>query len=593
MSRFSLLVGPIFLLPAAAPPLTAQQDSVRVVIQIQGIQGELERNARAVMMLARRAAQGRLPARRIPGLYQRGGTDIAAALRPYGYYEPRIASALEAGADQWTAHFVVDPGPVVRIRSVAIELEGEGADRPEFRARITEFPLRTGDTLHDPSYEAGKLALLGVASDSGYLDADFDTAVVMVDRDQRSADIRIRFNTGPRYRFGPVRFEPTILKESLLRTRVGFREGDFYRHDKLLEFQNALSEDPYFARVDVLPRREQAAGLAVPIDVLLAPRPRWTWEFGGGYGTDTGPRGRANAMWRYVNPSGHFADAEILASFVEQRAAARYNIPAVLHASGVLSFFGGFSRTSVNPHRQITPFGVTSRTITGGARLTRQRIGWREALSLSYVRTRFEIGVDSARTSLLIPAAGWERTRSDSRILPRSGLRTALDVQGSRRGLLANTSFFQVRASAKAVLGLLPRIRLITRGEVGRTFTGNLSSLPPQFRFFAGGDASVRGYRYLSLAPRDPRGQVLGGSSLIVGSAELDYQIMPRWLIATFLDAGNAMSRFGLADLRQGAGIGIRFVSPIGMIRVDAAVPLQPLPGMGRFRLHFSMGPDL
>jgi translocation and assembly module TamA len=579
---------------ALASGLEAQQaDSVRVVVEIQGLTTPLERNVRATMLLEREAREGKLPARSIPHLYRRGESDIATALRPFGYYQPRVAKALEPGKDAWTAHYVVDPGPPVLVRTVRIDLAGEGAERNQFRQRVTGFPLQARDTMRDQLYEAGKLSFLTTASDSGYLDADFDTSVVLVNQGQGAADIRIRFRTGQRFQFGPVRFEQTILDEKVLRSAVTFREGQFYRQDKLLELQNQLSEYPYFSRVEVIPEREKAHGREVPVRVLLEPRPRWTYEFGGGYGTDTGPRGRVNGMWRWLNRQGHYGEAQVLASFTEQRLTGQYHIPAVLHRTGLLTLLAGYARTSVNPQGRFNPYDVASRTWTAGVRLSRKRIGWQEALSLSYQRASFEIGIDSARTALLIPAISWARTWSDSRILPRKGLRTRVELQASQKGILATASFFQLHASAKAIFGFAPRFRLITRGEVGQTFTSAFRSLPPNIRFFTGGDETVRGYRYLALAPVDSLGQVLGGKSLLVGSAEVDYQLMPRWLVAVFTDAGNAMDRLSLSGIRKSVGAGVRFVSPIGMIRLDGAFAMTKVPGSNRFRIHITMGPDL
>jgi translocation and assembly module TamA len=298
-------------------------------------------------------------------------------------------------------------------------------------------------------------------------------------------------------------------------------------------------------------------------------------------------------MWRRLNRRGHYADAELLASFAEQRLTGRYNIPAVLHRTGLLTLFAGFNRTTVKPRGRTNPYEIAGRTWTAGVHLSRKRLGWQETLGLSYQRASFEIGVDSARTALLIPAASWERTRADSRILPRRGLRTRVEVQASQQGMLSTASFLQLRGSVKMVFGFAPRFRLLARGEAGRTFTSEFRELPPLVRFFTGGDQTVRGYRYLSIAPRDSLDNLLGGQSLLVGSAEVDYQVMPRWLIAAFTDAGNVSSRFSFAAMRQSVGAGIRFVSPIGMIRVDGAYALNNLPGQGRFRLHITMGPDL
>ena len=122
---------------------------------------------------------------------------------------------------------------------------------------------------------------------------------------------------------------------------------------------------------------------------------------------------------------------------------------------------------------------------------------------------------------------------------------------------------------------------------LSRTFR----QLPPTARFFTGGDQSVRGYQYLSLGEHDSLGNVIGGRSLLVGSAEADYRFKSRFAFALFFDSGNAMERFTLSDLKQGAGAGIRWISPVGLIRVDGAFALS-LPGTP-FRIHLSLGPDL
>ena len=101
----------------------------------------------------------------------------------------------------------------------------------------------------------------------------------------------------------------------------------------------------------------------------------------------------------------------------------------------------------------------------------------------------------------------------------------------------------------------------------------------------------MRGYQYLGLGDLDSLGNVIGGRSLVVGSLEADYRFMSRFALALFFDAGNAMERFSLSGLKQGAGAGIRWISPVGLIRVDGAFALS-LPGTP-FRIHLSLGPDL
>jgi translocation and assembly module TamA len=115
--------------------------------------------------------------------------------------------------------------------------------------------------------------------------------------------------------------------------------------------------------------------------------------------------------------------------------------------------------------------------------------------------------------------------------------------------------------------------------------------MPPTLRFFTGGDVSVRGFGYLRLGPRDSLGNITGGQALMVGSVEADYQLLTNWAVAVFTDAGNATNRFSLTNLEHSVGAGIRFLSPVGMIRVDGAfgISRKNMP----FRLHLTIGQDL
>jgi len=578
------LFGALGIATAVATAPLAAQDSARVRIDIQGVNTELARNVRLVLQLAQESAAGPLTHTRIVHLHKRAESEIETALRPFGYYEPRIVKSLQPGPSEWVALYVIDPGIPVRVRGVTIQVAGPGGQLPVFQNLVTNFPLHEGDTLRDQKYEAGKLAFLTAATDSGYLDADFDTTLVLVNRDTHTADIVLRFETGPRYKFGPVRFEQDFLDDGLLRKRVPFREGQPYTHRRLLELQTALAEDPYFQRVEVMPQRNEAKDLEVPIRVLLEPRKLWTYEVGVGYGTDTGPRGRSNGMWRRINSAGHYAEAGLVLAPVEQTGWGKYNIPGIGHKAGVLTLLAGFSRAA--PRN-----AITTRTYLGGARISRHRLGWAETISLAFQRATFEIGVDSGKANLLIPGASWERTKADNKMFPRRGIRTQLEIQGSTSGLISTTSFLQLKGTGKVVYGFLPGLRVLARGELGRTFTSQFHELPPTLRFFTGGDLSVRGYGFETLAPRDSLNNLLGGKALMVGSAELDYQFMPRFALAVFGDAGNAMDKLSLNKLAYGVGAGIRFISPIGLVRLDGAFGLS---SKNRpFRIHITMGPDL
>ncbi|HEU4828534.1 MAG TPA: autotransporter assembly complex family protein [Gemmatimonadales bacterium] len=581
-ARAFLLWGMVSLVAGSRAAAQLTPGPHPVTVRIEGVDGPLAANVRTVLEISRAADTGALSLDRAVRLHRAADADIGTALEPFGYYRPRIRKSLQQDGDLLVARYVIDPGPATIVTRVDVALFGEGADDPAFHEAVTGFPLARGDTLRHLPYETAKLGLITLAGDSGYLTADFDTSVIRVDREAATAEIVIHFATGPRYRFGPVHFEQSILDTSFLRTRVPFATGDPYQRDKVLELQAGLAEDPYFERVEVIPRPERADSLLVPIDVVLVPRPPQAFEAGIGYGTDNGPRGRGIARLRRLNRRGHHAEAEIVGSFIERSASVQYMVPAFAHPKGILTLLAGYAI--------LNPATSASRTYVASVRLSRPRLGWRETFSLSWQREAFRVATDSATSTLFLPGASWERTRSDSRIFPSSGIRTRLDLQAAHDGVLSTASLLRVSASGKIVRSLGGRTRALVRAELGRIFTSQFRRLPPTLRFFAGGDQSVRGFGYQSLGPQDAKGKITGGRNLVVGSLELDYRVTPRWAVAVFTDAGNALEDFAL-DLEQAVGAGVRWISPIGLIRVDGAFPISEEDAP--FRIHLSIGPDL
>jgi translocation and assembly module TamA len=165
-----------------------------------------------------------------------------------------------------------------------------------------------------------------------------------------------------------------------------------------------------------------------------------------------------------------------------------------------------------------------------------------------------------------------------------------LDIHGGVKSPLTETTFLHSSISARAVLPLAQRGRLLLRGELGTIQSETFSDLPPSQRFFAGGDQSVRGYGFQKLSPKNSDGDAIGGEHLTVASVEADYLVYKNFGVATFFDIGNAGNKI-LADLKKGAGVGLRYRSPVGMIRLDVARPLDDSPDS--FRVHISIGADL
>ncbi len=525
---------------------------------------------------------GKLTEERIRRLHEQAPEEIGEALQPFGFYKPQVRSKLTQDGKTWTARYDVDAGPEIKIASVDLKITGAGADDPRFRELASHFPVRQGDVLVHPRYEGGKKLLEELAAETGYLDAAFQENQVRVDLERYRADVILHYETGPRYLFGPVYFHQNVLDGGLLTGYVEFVPGEPLDVNKVLKLQNALSDSPYWSRVEVVTRKEDAEGLEVPIDVNLVPSKPVRFSGGVGYGTDTGPRVKGAFDFRRINQRGHRAHVEASVSQIEQSFLSSYLIPGAFPRTDTLSFNLAYDRQHTNT--------LDSQTGLAGAQYSFLRRGWTQTYGLNFQRESYEVGVDKGVSNLLVPSAGFERVQADDRIDTTNGFRARLTLQGTEENPLSDASFVQGLIDGKVIRTVGERNRLIARAQLGYTATDQFRQLPPRFRFFAGGDQSVRGYRYQSLGPKDEKGNVIGGEALTVASLEYEYRFRPKWGVAAFYDTGNAFHNFG-GSLAQGAGFGIRWISPIGPVRADIAWGLSD--ARHPIVFHLNIGPDL
>lgn len=570
---------------AAAAPASVPAAEVRV--EVTGVSGALEENVRAFLSLAREAESDPSPAR-IRNLHAGAPEEIRRALEPFGHYQPTIEHSLDRDGETWTARYRIDPGPPLRLSDVEVRLRGEGADDDAFRRLARDFPLGEGDVLEHAAYEAGKAELLEEASERGFLDAEFETAAIRVDRTRYDAQVELALDTGPRYLFGEVTFYQEILDEDVLDGYLlEIERGEPLSAERLLELQRTLGSSPYFASVEVVPRPRLADGREVPVHVRLVPAARQEYQVGLGYGTDTGPRGRAGLEVRRINRRGHQGNLELVGSEVEQSFTGRYRIPGAYPRTDVWTLSAGYASLDTETSE--------SETALAGVALTQSRGRWRESFGLRFTREDFEVGVDRGTSELLVPSASWSRVRADDRLHPRDGERVELSVRGAAEGALSEASFVQVRAEGKAIRALGADARVLGRLVLGWTGTDDFRELPPSVRFFAGGDQSVRGYEYQSLGRRDREGNVIGAETLLEASLEVDWLFFERWGrwgLAAFYDVGSASLDLA-GDLRQGVGGGLRWLSPVGLVRADVAWALDAEATGTPVRFHLTIGPDL
>ena len=580
----TLLTCPPGFAKATADKPTNQPGKVEV--SIEGVKNKELANVEAALSI-RGTAPADLPLDNwLRRHHARAPAQIKQALQPYGYYTPQITSELRQLDDGWLAIYRIKKGPAVKIRNIDIRLEGERSGTDPFAVARQKFDLKVGERLRHDRYETAKTLLQDAALRYGYLDARFITRELRVNAAESWVDIVLHYDPGPRYRLGAVEFVQDTLEPEFIQRYVPFESGRDYDRALLVELENGLVDSNYFSDVEIELLKEQAIDNLVPIRVTTTPRKPQQYSVGLGYGTDTGPRLNLGFEWRRVNRKGHRAGANLTLSDVKESLSAQYEIPIEDVRKDTLSFGANLLKEDagdgVSEERE---FGVTHTT---GWR------GWRRSLYLTVGQSISQLSNAEQSFDLVIPGVTLTHTRSDNPIYPRNSLGLSFDAHGAHRKALSDASFLQGRLLTRYIRPLDERSRLILRGEIGVTALDDDSTLPLSQRFFAGGDQSVRGYRYQSLGDLNANNEVIGGQYLLVTSIEVDRLLWKDWGLAAFIDAGNASSSTSI-DLKKGAGLGLRWRSPVGLVRLDVARPLDdPADGdPAEYRLHFGIGVEL
>jgi len=572
---------------AALPFLNGEEEKPRIEVKFEGIDGPPLENVRALSSLQRMATAKELDAEMVGRLVQRAPAEAATALRPYGYYEPEVTTEFHEAGDRWQVTVRIKPGQPVMLVGQQVEVTGPGRDEPFMREALARSPLRTGKQLSHAAYDQLKGDLLRAALGNGYLDAAFTTAELLVEPAQHAARARITLATGERYRFGPTTLEQAVVNESLVNRYLRYREGDWYSAEALLRTQFALDDSEYFSVSEVVPGQRDRAARVVPIRITSTPNRRHLYTIAVGYGTDTGPRGTVGWEDRRVNDRGHRLRAQVRASSVEDSVGLVYAIPWKDPALEKLSFeLKGFTEQSADVE-------TSGGTFTAG--LTQVRGRWQRVLSAKLDVTEDKVTTQSGTSSLvntsqsrlIVPGITFARLPPDFLGINATPTGFRIEVLASTSELGSDTNFTRIDVTDDHLFRLTDKWYVYLRGEIGASVVGDFEELPASYRFFAGGDQSVRGYGYKELSPVDEDGNKVGGRHLLTGTVELQRNLPRNLVAAVFVDAGNAFNKFG-DPLAYSAGIGLRYRLPFLSIGLDVAQSISDPRLDPRFHINFT-----
>lgn len=573
--------------------IAATAQAARVDVEIDGLDEEMRDAVRATLELEEYQKRDISPAA-LRSAWRDADAQIRQALEPFGYYDARIEKELTGDANSgWKAKFSVKKGAPAIVRNTHVEVRGAGKEQRRVAAAVAGFAPKVGERLDHATYEASKAAIDTTLRGSGYLDAKTTHRRVTVKPDEESADVDLQWESGPRYKFGDVRFTGDApFSENFLQQFVPWRgrEEPYFSSEQVLNLQQRLVDADYFELVSVAPALDERKDGEVPIDVLLKRDERTVYSGEVYYSTDFGAGVRVGAQRRWLNRKGHKADTQLEYSQRLQSAAVHYQIPRPSREDRSYDFGVAYRDETTDVSR--------SRNFQLAASRSEKRWhGFTRTIGLKFLRGDFELGqhddnLEFGSSKLLFAEGTLSRRRVNDKLAPRKGYVFDVGVRLASDALVSDTDIAQSWSSITWLLPQGDRGRIKMRGEVGAMTVGNFDALPPDLRFFAGGDRSIRGFDYHEIGEVNDRGIIVGGKYLALASAEYEYYFLENWGGAVFTDAGDAFS--DTFELNLSVGVGVRWRSPLGPVRLDVGFPIESArPLQQSWRLHVLLGPDL
>ena len=523
---------------------------------------------------------------------------VERLLRIEGYYDAVVQTRFEADGAERVAVFIdVQAGPLYELDAIALPgLEAAIVPDPEkFR---DSFGLQSGAIVNSDRIMEAIGRLDGAMVENGYAFAKTGEPELEIDHAERLGDLEVAVTPGGRFNFGSIVLAQTDLFDAdHVQMIARFNPGDLYQASDVEDLRRALIATGLVSTISVDPVVAQDPD-AVDIAVNVTPAPLRTVAGELGYGTGEGAR--AEVSWEHRNffpPEGLVRATAVLAT-QEQSGSLAYRRNNYRRRDNILNGRAGLSVVD-RPAFKAQTFSVAANIERLSNLIYQKRWSWSAGVELLASREEDVTGPAGAtgRDTYFIGALPGLVTfdASDNLLDPTRGFR--LTGRIAPEASLQNGSFFYVRGQldGSAYFPVSEKIVLAGRTRLGTITGAGNNRIAPSRRLYSGGGGSVRGYGYQSIGPRDANNDPVGGRSLVEFS--LEARVRTGFLggnlgIVPFVDAGNVYTSSSpdFSGLRYGAGLGVRYYSDFGPIRIDVGTPINPQPGDSRIAVYVSLG---
>lgn len=616
----------LVLLPAAA--------MAELVYDVRGVDDPLKANILQQFEILQLGAQARLTERDIENIIARSENDAKISLRPYGYYAAEVKGRLIKQSDgQLVVRLGVITGPAIRIEQLQLEIVGDGSNRKILREWRDDWPLDEGRVLNQVTWEEEKRLAMELSASLGYLAAEFTTHTLEIDLERNRANVKLTLDTGPRFVMGDIDFGEHILNPGILELIPRFEKGDPYTSYLMDRFRADLWTTGYFTDIDVVQTEvPETEPPSVNLQVRTSTDYRNRYTGAVGFGSDTGFRLQANWSRHPMSASGDRIDLGIGWQELDNQYAIRatYRKPRAARNREFWTIDTVLRTESMDLEFKLDEEDDDYVKIANGSvdeihlRLGRLKVRNMGGGEMQLFETPFVQHINSEERYVpgeLSPVYGNDdvddllnRVDNAFSIGVEYGLVNVLGKGFSIRGhrerawlfhsdeaFGSDVEFTQLYFSTHSSFRFGDRWKFIARAEIGYTDADvdeysidilgtqldiSETHLPNFYRFKAGGSQSVRGYGYETLSNND-----IGSNNILTASAEIEFKVLETWSGALFVDIGNAFNDWEEPDLKTGVGVGVRWYSIAGPIRLDFAQALDYTDDP--WRVHFTFGVPL
>jgi translocation and assembly module TamA len=531
------------------------------------------------------------------GLRRRAEDDIGrlqTALRSEGYYDAQIGLEINTNVSPAEVRLDIDNGPRYALASYEIEYLESGPPAQGVRPTLPEIGITLGMPARAPAVVAAEQALVERLQERGHPFARVIDRETFINRDSSEMTVRLAIDAGPPATFGPLAFRGLeAVEEDYLRRISEWPEGAVYDRRVVRDLQRRIADTGLFSTVNAEPAGATADDGSLPVTVALVEREHRSIGAAAAFSTDIGPS--LELFWEHRNLTGQNEQLRIsaLGSLIEQSGEISFRKPSFLLPDHDLlaNLNGGMEDTDAYERQWIDSLVALERPFLDNWRVS-------GGLSFSYEIIDEKVNNGEGERSFQIfglPLTA-RRDTTDDPLDPHEGTRLLFSLTpsvgvGSEQLLFLTST---VGGSAYYAIDEEERFVLAGRARMGSIVGEDAAALPASRRFYAGGGGSIRGYEYQLVGPLDDDNDPFGGTSLVELGGELRVRVTEDIGVVPFVDGGTVYDDpwpNGDETLRWAAGLGLRYFTGFGPLRLDVAFPLNPREGVDEtFQFYISFG---